>query len=517
MNINEITKRLSELSEEDRAALLAEAHKATAGQIWVPNPGPQTAAYESLADELFYGGSAGGGKTGLALGLALTRHSRSLILRRTHKEANGLVEALADIIGTRDGYNSQTGSWKLGKRVIDIGGCQLEEDKQKYKGSPHDLIVFDEASDFTETQYRFIMTWNRSTIPGQRCRVVAAGNPPTRPEGLWVVKRWAAWLDPQHPNPAEPGELRWYIMNDAGVEEEVDGPGPYMVGGVAVPARSRTFIPARLSDNPELAGTGYDAVLANLPPELRAAYRDGDFGVVRADDAFQAIPTAWVKAAQARWTANAPVGVPMCAMGVDPAQGGADNTVIAMRRGEWYAPLLVVPGVSTPTGLDVAGLVIANRRDGARVTVDIGGGWGGTAFAHLRENGVDATAYMGVKKSSARTVDNALKFTNIRTETYWRFREALDPTRVGNPVALPPSATLLADLCAPRYSVGPRGLELESKEDVVKRLGRSPDEGDAVVMAWSVGLRTENVKGGKWEDRRAPTGQAIMSTKYRRY
>jgi hypothetical protein len=33
----------------------------TDGQIWFPNPGPQTDAFFSEADELFYGGAAGGG------------------------------------------------------------------------------------------------------------------------------------------------------------------------------------------------------------------------------------------------------------------------------------------------------------------------------------------------------------------------------------------------------------------------------------------------------------------------
>ena len=39
---------------------------------WVPLPGPQTEAYESLADVTFYGGAAGGGKTDLAIGLRLS-------------------------------------------------------------------------------------------------------------------------------------------------------------------------------------------------------------------------------------------------------------------------------------------------------------------------------------------------------------------------------------------------------------------------------------------------------------
>jgi hypothetical protein len=50
----------------------------TTGQyVWTPNRGPQSDAYDCLADELFYGGQAGGGKTALGLGLALTAHKRS--------------------------------------------------------------------------------------------------------------------------------------------------------------------------------------------------------------------------------------------------------------------------------------------------------------------------------------------------------------------------------------------------------------------------------------------------------
>ena len=49
--------------------------------------GPQAEAYHCEADELFFGGSAGSSKTDLGLGLALTAHRRSLILRRVNKDA----------------------------------------------------------------------------------------------------------------------------------------------------------------------------------------------------------------------------------------------------------------------------------------------------------------------------------------------------------------------------------------------------------------------------------------------
>src|SRR4051812_31953566 len=235
---------------------------------WVPNPGPQTQAFVCEADELFYGGEAGGGKTDLGIGLALTEHKRSLLLRRINKDAVKIKPRIEEILGHDHGYNGQLQRWRLGERQIDIAGCEQESDKQRFKGDPHDLIVFDEGTDFLESQYRFIIGWNRSTDPKHQCRVIVARNPPTTPEGLWVVKYWGPWLDTTHPNPAKPGELRWFTTV-AGEDREVDGPGPHMIDGEAVYARSRTFIRATLSDNPDLARTGYASVLSSLPEDPR--------------------------------------------------------------------------------------------------------------------------------------------------------------------------------------------------------------------------------------------------------
>jgi hypothetical protein len=137
---------------------------------------------------------------------------------------------------------------------------------------------------------------------GQRCRVVCAGNPPTRPEGLWVNQYWGAWLDPNHPNPAKPGELRWYVRGPNDEDIEVDGRGPHAFDWAKKPllARSRTFIPSSLADNPDLTrNDDYEAMLDSLPIELQRAYRDGDFTVGISDDDWQVIPSAWIEAAHA--------------------------------------------------------------------------------------------------------------------------------------------------------------------------------------------------------------------------
>jgi len=491
-------------ADKDQAAEFARVHLGS--PLWVPNVGPQTEACDSLADELFYGGQAGGGKTELGIGLALTEHRRSLILRRVNKDAVKLVERMTAILGHRDGYNGQLQRWKLGDRLIELSGCEHENDKQRFKGDPHDLIYFDEGSDFFYSQYRFIIGWNRSTVPGQRCRVVVGSNPPTTPEGLWIIRHWAPWLDPVHPRRAKPGELRWYVVGPEGQDIEVEEPGTYEYrysdrrefAGVTrcqprpadptvFEARSRTFIPAALADNPDQDNAAYRGVLAGLPAELRAAYRDGDFGAGLKDDPFQVIPTAWINAAQKRWTSRPPRET-MTAVGLDVAQGGDSETVAAPRYGGWYAPLECKPGRECQEGSDVAAMVVRIRRNNCPVIVDCGGGWGAAAVGAMERNGIPAVAYLGNKPSTATTKDGRVRFYNKRAEDWWRLREELDPDQeFGSAIALPLGADVKADLAAPRWELTPRGIKIEDKGEIIKRLGRSNDKGDAIVLAMNEG------------------------------
>jgi hypothetical protein len=93
---------------------------------------------------------------------------------------------------------------------------------------------------------------------------------------------------------------------------------------------------------------------------------------------------------------------------------------------------------------------------------------------------------------------------NKRAETWWKFREALDPA-YGNGLALPPDPQLRADLTSPTWKLTPRGIQIESKDEIRKRLGRSPDRGDAVVLAWVTALETGTSS--------APGGRNQMQTK----
>jgi hypothetical protein len=459
----------------------------TANLRWTPNPGPQTDAYFSEADELFYGGAAGGGKTDLLCGLALDQHFRAAIFRREGVDLRGVTQRLVEIMGTTDGYNDHDKIWKFSReKTVELCACQYEKDKLSYQGRPHDFYGFDEICQFTKAQYQYIIGWNRSTRRGQRCRVVAAGNPPQTPEGYWVKEAWAPWLDKAFPNPAKPGELRWYTTDEeTGRTKWVDKDwrGKDASGNVIAP-KSRTFIPALLSDNPELPET-YRATIQGMPEPLRSQLLYGDFDAAERDQINQVIPTVWIRAAQERWKANPPKpDAKMISVGVDMAQGGDDETVFAIRvEGRALRECIAYPGRDTPDGPTAAALLLKHLRNKATPNIDMGGGFGQSTYDHLSANGIRAEKMVASGESLARN-DSGLKFVNKRAEWWWKMRDALDPGKT-NLVKLPPDERLAADLAAPMWKLMPRGIQIEAKDEVRKRLGRSPDRGDAVVMAFA--------------------------------
>jgi hypothetical protein len=537
--LEEITAALAELPEGERDSLLKFAVDRTKGKKWTPTPGPQTAAYYSDADVLLYGGQAGGGKTDLLIGLAFNEHTRTLMMRRRSSDLSAMIDRSIEVNGTRKGYsgappkslrlNPDENATSEYERKMEFRGCPYPGDEQATQGQPRDLLGLEEGAQLLESQVRYLMGWVRSARPGQRCRTVIASNPPLTDEGQWMFKMFQPWLDPAHPAPALPGELRWYVTDSAGEDEEVDGPGVYEIGLTQdgkpnlVRAMSRTFIPASLDDNPFLRETNYRASLDALPEPLRSAMRDGNFQAGRIDDPYQVIPTQWIIDAQNRWSESPPEAAPMTAMGVDVARGGTDKTVIASRYDWWFRPMVVIDGADTKLGTDVAAAVIKERRNAAAIVIDMGGGYGGAPYEHLKQNlegSLDTPdrivfGYNGANASHVRTVDRQMEFFNRRAETWWRFREALDPSQQGgSPIALPPDTELMADLVSARFRIVPRGIQIESKEDIIQRLGRSPDRGDAVVMAWSYGP-SYLTHGKVWRDyATSKRGQPAVVHKY---
>lgn len=507
MDLSEVLSRLSGLGEAEKAAVVAEVAAATARNKFIPSPGPQTAAWFSRADVLLYGGEAGGGKSGLLCGLALEEHHQSLLMRRNGVDlegGGGLIEDLLRLYGSREGFSGKPPPTLRTDdgRIITFGAAKDVGDEMKYQGRARDLLGLDEATQFSEQQVRFLMGWVRTVKEGQRTRTVLATNPPVTSTGDWVVGMFRPWLDLTHPKPAHAGELRWFITVADGYTSkdlEVDGPEPVQRDGDVFIPTSRTFIPAKLSDNPFIQTDDYQKQLDALPEPYRSAIRDGNFMAGRQDNDFQVIPTQWIREAQARWTPEPPSHAPMSALAADIAQGGQDNTILAARYDGWFAPLKAVPGADTPTGNEVAGLLIAERRNGATIILDMGGGYGGATYMRLKDNQIEPLiGHKGSEASVRRSADQQFGFYNKRAEVAWRLREALDPAQDGgSDIALPDDPVMVSDLTAMTFEITTRGIKVTPKDELVKTLGRSPDRGDAIIMANAYGPRLMT-HGNEW-------------------
>jgi hypothetical protein len=105
-----------------------------------------------------------------------------------------------------------------------------------------------------------------------------------------------------------------------------------------------------------------------------------------------------------------------------------------------------------------------------------GVGVGAGAINALKEMGIYVYNLMG----GARAVHepkSAYTFKNLRSQMWWELREDL---RQGL-ICIPNDEEVIADICAPTYKVNDKEIIVESKDEIKKRLGRSPNKGDAVV------------------------------------
>lgn len=449
-------------------------------------------AYLSDADVIGYGGAGGGGKTDFLIGKALTQHQRSLIIRREASQLLAIIDRTRDILGGVLGasFNGTLKTWRLPDgRMLEMGGVAHPGDEQKWRGRPHDGLFIDEADAVPELTVRFLSGWLRTTVPGQKCQMALGFNPPATSEGRWLLDWFAPWIDEDYPDRAMPGELRWFatIPNKEGGWKDLPRPDSttFEYDGETITPRSRTFIPAKVTDNPFFAGTTYIAQLQSLHEPLRSQLLYGDFRAGLQDGIWQCIPTAWAKAAQARWKPDGYGGKPMSCLGADIAHGGADSTALCPRHDRWFGEIKCYQGVVTDSGDKAAGLVIKSWAEPATINVDAIGY--GSSCCDFLKNLVVTKKYVVpiVVSNTSNKRDRSGKFSlgNIRSAMYWMMREALDPeSKLG--LALPPDKQLLKELTAFQYEVQGGEIVVEKKEKVKERIGVSPDRADSVCLAW---------------------------------
>jgi hypothetical protein len=214
------------------------------------------------------------------------------------------------------------------------------------------------------------------------------------------------------------------------------------------------------------------------------------------------IPMSWIKAAQARWiawaeardaspTAIGPPGPRYIA--VDVARFGEDKTAIAHKQGQIVHPDGEIDHhgqapIETHAKLDnveVARVVRSHMRPHPKVSaiVDVVG-VGSGVYDILTHAGLSTTSFAGSRRTKMRDLTGEFTFDNVRSAAWWNLRELLDPGRPGGAtLALPPDDDLAADLATPKWDLRAGGvLVVESKDETRKRLGHSPDVGDAVTM-----------------------------------
>lgn len=181
------------------------------------------------------------------------------------------------------------------------------------------------------------------------------------------------------------------------------------------------------------------------------------------------IPMRLVEAAQKRWQDIGAVGPILC-VGCDVARYGADETVIfKIHANGAVAPAIVRHGQNL---METAGQLKAMKV--SQLGVD-DAGLGGGVTDRLKEQGAQVVPCIG---GSAAREDK--KFVNARAEMWWALREALQ----AGDIHLPDDRKLAGDLTNVKFSYDSRGrIKLESKDDIKKRLGRSPDRGDALAIA----------------------------------
>jgi len=216
--------------------------------------------------------------------------------------------------------------------------------------------------------------------------------------------------------------------------------------------------------------------------EKSAVYQNRVKGEFCSSDSDGVIPLAWIELANERWASwnDSKQWDNFTGVGVDVSRSqNGDKTCLALRHEKVITELRrsTEVDVMSVTG-QVAGIL---RKRGGRAVVDVIG-VGAGVYDRLIEQKFKALPFNAGESSAATDRSGELQFLNKRAAAWWQMRELLDPANCEE-IALPPDDELIGDLTAPHWKVTSSGkLQIESKDEIRKRLGRSTDTADAVVM-----------------------------------
>ena len=368
--------------------------------------------------------------------------------------------------GGLPGKVNQT-EWSLDGELVAFGRKPADQDEGAFQGihARRVLVILDEACGIPEQLW--IAADALTTNPG--CRMLAIGNPDNssshfarvcRPGSLWHQIGISAYDSPNFTGEPVPQDVAELLIHPSWAEEKRQEWG---------------------EDNPI-----YRA-------KVLGEFTDDDPGkVVRSSDV-----------AACRLPTDTPrVGAELLPveLGVDVG-GGGDETVIRERRGpvagrEWRE--------RSDQPSSIAPLVIhAIRETGAqRVKIDSTGiGWGLVGeLSNLGATGAHNAVIIGVNAAQASRDPDV--YANSRAEMWWMARE-LSQERGWDLSTMENGDQTVAQLLEPAWLLDPKGkILVEKKDDIIERLGRSPDNADALLLAFynppgDVGSALDWIKASK--------------------
>lgn len=409
--------------------------------------------------------------------------------------------------------------WKIGDLTAAFGRKPADHEQSAMQGvhAKFVLAVVDEAGGVGQSIYDAL----DKITTNENARLLLIGNPDDRsapfgkvtsPGSGWHVIRVDGLRTPNMTraqiigdDPAQPRfPLLAALMRHEGIpysEEAVpEAIRPMLLSPLWVEERFVRWcgVQPEALERMTPADLGQHVADAAAGSQLFTAAVRGDFPEASGDSV---IPLGWVRRAMERWQdwnlgdrrrkippRALPVG--RLILGADIATtNGADETMIAPRRGNVIYELTAYP--ESGDSHRIAGYALQHGAgQPLAVTVVDGIGIGAGVRDVLRnEHGVTVVSFEAYLQSGRTDRWGEFRFLNDRAAAWWRLRELLDPTR-GSDICLPPDERLLEDLTAPKWWVrsSTKGgvIQIESKDDIRKRLGRSPDRADAVVHSFWV-------------------------------
>ena len=245
---------------------------------------------------------------------------------------------------------------------------------------------------------------------------------------------------------------------------------------------------ANLFDNPYIS-EDYRESLKSLPEHLYKQFVLGDWTV--SDDPLQIIPYLplhdRIVKDEVEVARLMTIYDGMEALGVDIGELGNDKTSLVHFRGAFLYDVVHYQKKRTDEIAQIVQASMLERGIGASSVAIDAIGVGAGVWGALKGAGHDVWRVIaGAKVEETFRTDNVgayeLQFRNLKSQIWWKFRQ--DVTNPESELKIIPHAGLIQDLTSVHYKLGgERMIEVEPKQRTIERLGHSPDDGDAAVMA----------------------------------